>query len=257
MKNSIIKQSNLNNSLKSQGTMSTEILIVILILVLSCSTVYASLQITQAIKPESKQISYPSAIPAVFTPENEYDLVNIIDLNTNISVEIRYASTDNFAGIQFYPYTAKAMLRKNTAEKLKNANEEFYKLGYRLKVFDAYRPYSYQQQLRDAAYNINTSWAPYLADPSRGSNHNRGTAVDITLTTLDGKELDMPTSFDYFGKEASISYNGCTEEQKKNRELLAEIMIKHGFNRINSEWWHFDDTEAANYEILDVTFNEL
>lgn len=235
----------------------TNILIFILILILSCGTVYAALQIPKPEKAQPKQASYPTVIPVVFTPENEYDLVNITDLDTNISIEIRYASTDNFAGIEFYPYTAKAMLRNSTAEKLKNANEDFYKLGFRLKIFDAYRPYPYQLQLRDAAYNINPSWAPYLANPKSGSNHNRGAAVDVTLTTLDGKELDMPTSFDHFGKEASISYNGCTEEQRKNRELLAEVMVKHGFKRINSEWWHFDDTNAANYETLSILFNEL
>lgn len=192
-----------------------------------------------------------------FDKENEYDLVNLVSLDTNLTIELRYASTNNFAGTQFYPFTAKAMLRRSTAEKLKNANEELYTLGYRIKVLDAYRPYKYQQALRDAAEAINPSWGPFIADPKTGSLHNRGVSVDITLTDLEGRELDMPTTYDYFGKEASINYNGCTEEQKKNRELLGTIMVKHGFRRISSEWWHFDDIDYKDYDIIDVGFNEL
>jgi len=189
--------------------------------------------------------------------EEEYGLVNLVELNTNLCIELRYASTNNFTGTQIYPYTAKALLQKDTAEKLMAANEEFYKLGYRIKILDAYRPHKYQYTLREAAEANNSKTASFVANPDTGSHHNRGVAVDITLTDLEGRELDMPTEFDHFGPEASIYYEGCTKEQKANRELLGTIMEKHGFRRIRSEWWHFDDVNYANYPILEVDFNEL
>ena len=189
--------------------------------------------------------------------EEEYGLVNLVELDTNFSIELRYASTNNFTGKQIYPSTAKALLQKDTADKLMAANEELNKFGYRIKILDAYRPHKYQYILREAAYNNNPATAAYIANPDTGSHHNRGVSVDITLTDLKGRELDMPTEFDHFGPEASIYYEGCTKIQKQNRELLGTIMEKHGFRRISSEWWHFDDVNYKNYPILEVDFNEL
>lgn len=189
--------------------------------------------------------------------EEEYGLVDITTLPSNFIVELRYASKNNFANTEFYPKIAKAYLQESTAEKLMAANEELYKLGYRIKIFDAYRPRKYQYKLRDAAAEINPKTQGYIADPETGSHHNRGTSVDITLTDLEGRELDMPTEYDYFGPEASITYNGCTKEQKNNRELLGTIMEKHGFRRISSEWWHFDDVDFRDYPLLDVDFIDL
>ena len=192
------------------------------------------------------------------TPEkNEYNLIDLATLPTNITVELSYASKDNFAKEQFYPKIAKAYLIESTANKLMAANEELYKLGYRIKVYDAYRPHKYQYLLRKAAAKINPLTQGYIADPELGSHHNRGVSVDITLTDLDGRELAMPTKFDFFGPEASIYYNGCTEEEKQNRELLGKIMEKNGFRRIESEWWHFDDVDYLDYPLLDVDFIEL
>ena len=198
-------------------------------------------------------------LPAALTmkKEHEYGLINLIDLNTNLFISLKYATTDNFAGTQFYPKIAKAYLREETAQKLMAANEEFYSLGYRIKVLDAYRPKRYQYDLREAAKNLNPATQGYIADPDSGSHHNRGASVDITLTDLEGHELDMPTKFDHFGPEAHITYNGCTKQQKANRELLGTIMEKHGFRRIYSEWWHFDDKDYKDYELLDVDFIDL
>lgn len=187
----------------------------------------------------------------------EHNLINLNNLDTKLIISLKYATTDNFAGIQFYPKIAKAYLREETAKKLMDANEEFYTLGYRIKIFDAYRPRRYQYDLREAAKEINPATQGFIANPLTGSHHNRGASVDITLTDLEGHELDMPTGFDFFGPEASIYYNGCTKEQKSNRELLGTIMEKHGFRRISSEWWHFDDTDYLDYELLDIDFEEL
>lgn len=199
---------------------------------------------------------YTYTIPTI-SPLEENGLVNLIDLNTNLVIDLRYATTNNFTGKQIYPSISFAALREETAEKLLNANEELYQLGYRIKIWDAYRPYRYQFKLREVAEEQNPKTASYIANPQTGSNHNRGTSVDITITDLQGREVDMPTDFDHFGLESSITYTGCTKEQIKNRELLGTIMEKHGFRRINSEWWHFDDVDSKNYDILDLDFIQL
>ena len=191
------------------------------------------------------------------TPREMYGLVNLNEISSNFCIELRYASRNNFTGKQIYPHSARAFLQKSTAEKLLAANEELYELGYRIKILDAYRPRKYQYILREAAYNNDPATAGFVANPDTGSHHNRGASIDITLTDLEGHELNMPTEFDFFGPEASIYYDGCTDEQKENRELLGKTMEKHGFRRISSEWWHFDDVDYANYELLDVDFNEL
>jgi len=189
--------------------------------------------------------------------EIEHNLINLITLDTNLSFDLRYATTNNFAGKQFYPKIARPYLREETAQKLMKANEEFYTMGYRIKVLDAYRPKRYQYDLREAAKQINPATQGYIANPDTGSHHNRGASVDITLTDLEGHELDMPTAYDHFGPEAHITYDNCTEKQKANRELLGTIMEKHGFRRISSEWWHFDDTDYLNYDLLDIDFADL
>ena len=217
-------------------------------------------------KPSSPKVShitisyadtYPFVEETTEIPETEHGLINLNSLDTTLYISLKYASTDNFAGIQFYPKIAKAYLREKTAKKLIAANEELYTLGYRIKVLDAYRPRRYQYDLREAAKQINPATQGYIANPATGSHHNRGASVDITLTDLEGHELDMPTTYDFFGPEASIYYNGCTKEQKANRELLGTIMEKHGFRRISSEWWHFDDKDYLDYELLDIDFEEL
>jgi len=196
-----------------------------------------------------------------YTPFNtnmdEHGLIKLTELDTTLVFDLRYASTDNFTGKQIYPSISFAVLREETAEKLKNANEELYQLGYRIKIWDAYRPHRYQFKLREVAEEQNPKTASYIANPETGSNHNRGTSVDITITDLQGREVNMPTGFDHFGPEASINYTGCTEEQIKNRELLGTIMEKHGFKRIRSEWWHFDDVDSKDYDVLDLDFIEL
>lgn len=204
-------------------------------------------------------ISYADSvfISQDMTNEEDYGLVDLTSLPTNFIIDLRYASKNNFAGKEFYPKIAKAYLQESTAQKLMEANEELYQLGYRIKILDAYRPLRYQYQLREAAAEINPSTQGYIANPETGSHHNRGVSVDITLTDLEGRELNMPTDYDHFGKEAWITYNDCTEEQKNNRELLGAIMEKHGFRRISSEWWHFDDVDFKNYPLLDVDFIDL
>lgn len=234
--------------------MKTKIIICVLILVISLTFYFNNKEI-----PISNiTISYAdSVIPKNSTNEEDYGLIDLNTLPTNFVIDLRYATENNFAGKQFYPKIAKAYLQESTAEKLMAANEELYQLGYRIKIWDAYRPRRYQYDLRAAAREINPKTQNYIANPLTGSHHNRGTTVDITLTDLEGREIDMPTGFDHFGKESSINYTGCTKTQMENRELLGKIMEKHGFRRIESEWWHFDDVDCRNYPLLDIDFIDL
>ncbi|HHY75894.1 MAG TPA: D-alanyl-D-alanine dipeptidase [Firmicutes bacterium] len=179
------------------------------------------------------------------------DLVDLIEMDDSFVVELRYATENNFIGKKVYSQ-GRCLLVRGTAEKLIAANREFAQMGYRLKIWDAYRPPSAQKALWEAFPDPN-----FVAPPERGSIHTRGAAVDVTLVDMDGNELPMPTDFDDFSEKAAIDYDGCTEEQAKNRELLAEIMVKHGFNRIKSEWWHFVDSDAASYPLLDVEFEDI
>ena len=236
--------------------------IIFMMFIISGFAIYQSNNISNAsstvIEPSNITYSFLEYELTKEKPKEEgYNLMNLVELNTNLCIELRYASTNNFTGKQIYPYSAKALLHKNTADKLMAANEELYKLGYKIKIWDAYRPHKYQYTLREAAEEQNPATASFVADPNTGSHHNRGASVDITLTDLEGHEVNMPTGFDHFGPEASIYYEGCTKEQKENRELLGKVMEKHGFRRISSEWCHFDDVNYADYPILEVDFNEL
>lgn len=195
--------------------------------------------VTQAITPGTK----PACTPAV-----NKGLVELLKLDSSFVIDLKYASSDNFTGKRIYTQS-KCILHKNTAAKLVKANSEFKKLGYRIKILDAYRPYSAQKLLWDAA-----SDKSFVADPKKGSVHNRGAAVDVTLVDNSGEELPMPSEFDEFTKRAHLNYKDCPENRIKNRELLGKIMVKCGFKRISNEWWHFDDTDAKKYPIQDIPF---
>jgi D-alanyl-D-alanine dipeptidase len=178
-------------------------------------------------------------------------LVEITALDDSFVVDLRYATEDNFTGRQIYP-ESRAILREETAHKLIKAQAEVKKLGYGLKIWDAYRPLSAQQTLWDAVDD--KTW---VAEPTRGSNHNRGAAVDVTLVDGDGNELPMPSEFDDFSEKAHQTYAGCTEEEARNRDLLREIMNECGFVGYVNEWWHFDDSDAKSYPVLDVPFSDF
>lgn len=169
----------------------------------------------------------------------------------DMSLDIRYASKNNFTHTVLYDADA-CILQEGTLKKLLNAHEEFKSLGYKIKIWDAYRPFYIQKILWNVVPNSN-----YIANPyTGGSNHNRACAVDVTLTDLNDIEINMPTAFDEFSDRAHRSYIGASEIQIKNAELLKNIMIKHGFKPIYTEWWHFDDTNHSNYPIINISINE-
>ena len=184
--------------------------------------------------------------------ETPADLVDVKEFIPGIVLDIRYATTNNFMHQAVYP-TAECYLRRSTAKKLKAVQQELAPMGLGIKVYDGYRPLSAQRRL----------WAivpddRYVADPAKGSKHNRGGAIDLTLIDKrTGEELLMPTGYDNFTEKAHHGYKDLPEEAIRHRELLRYLMQKHGFRGIDHEWWHFDDLDWRDYEILDVDFDEL
>lgn len=181
----------------------------------------------------------------------EYEgLVEIREMDSTIEVDLKYATPDNFTGEVLYQLEV-CLLLKPTAEKLVAANAEFAEEGYRLKIWDAYRPKSAQHVMWEHSPD-----GVYVADPAVGSNHNRGASVDVTLVDQNGREVEMPTGFDDFTEEASRNYPDMPEEARKNMEYLTEVMVRNGFSVIQSEWWHFNDADYKEYPHLDLSLED-
>lgn len=173
--------------------------------------------------------------------------VLLSSLDKDIIIDLRYATAHNFTKKVVYPDNI-CVLRKGTAEKLAKANTQLEKLGYRIKVWDAYRPVYVQKIFWDLVKDSRFVANPYTG----GSIHNRGCAVDITLVKSDGSEVSMPSDFDNFSTAAYRTNTDMKNEAKKNLDLLTECMIQNGFKTIDTEWWHFEDTDSKNYKIADI-----
>ena len=163
----------------------------------------------------------------------------LIRMDPTLVLDIRYASTNNFIGEKIYD-CAKCYLRPAVAEALLKVQQALRKKGYGLKLFDCYRPHPAQWALWKKVPD-----PQYVADPRKGSMHNRGSAVDLTVVDSKGKELDMGTPYDFFGVEAHIDYTGMTPTVRANRKILQDLMIAHGFRTTRTEWWHFSYTRAS------------
>ena len=160
--------------------------------------------------------------------------VNLKEYSADFVYDMKYATDDNFLKTQVYE-CAECYLRLKTVQALVKANKKFIKKGYRIIIFDCYRPLDIQKEMWKIVSN-----PIYVADPKKGSIHNRGGAVDISLVDLEGKELDMGTTFDHFGIEASHNYENLSDEIIQNRKLLKKVMTNSGFTIFESEWWHYN-----------------
>ena len=165
---------------------------------------------------------------------NDTSFVNLKEYSTDFVYDMKYATEDNFLKAKVYD-CAECYLRLKTAKALILANSKFIKLGYRIKIYDCYRPLDIQKKMWALVSNPS-----YVANPSKGSIHNRGGAVDITLVDRNGKELDMGTPFDFFGPEASHDYQNFPNEILENRALFKKIMMSAKFQSFESEWWHYN-----------------
>jgi D-alanyl-D-alanine dipeptidase len=179
------------------------------------------------------------------------DFVDLSEFDPTIVLDIRYATTNNFTGIVLYS-SSKCFLREKVAQKLQCIHKKLGKTGLGIKIYDAYRPLSVQRKLFEIYPDTN-----YVAHPDRGSKHNRGAALDVTLVDEQGEELLMPTPFDTFDKKSHRECYDLPQEAIANRQLLEDAMQEYNFSPHPREWWHFDDEEWEHYPIEDLSFEEL
>jgi D-alanyl-D-alanine dipeptidase len=168
--------------------------------------------------------------------------------------DLRYAGTNNFMHRRMYPSaTRETFLRLPAAIALGNVQSELRGKGLGLKIFDAYRPYSVTVKFWELVKDER-----YVANPAKGSGHNRGIAVDLTIINLStGVELNMGTGFDNFTDTAHHTFTKLPAEVLQNRALLRTLMEKHGFKAIDTEWWHYFLANGERFEVLDLSFKEL
>jgi D-alanyl-D-alanine dipeptidase len=182
------------------------------------------------------------------------DLVELIKLDPSFKLDIRYATSNNLVGKPVYT-EARAFLQRPAAEALVKVNAELKPLGYGLLIFDGYRPWSVTKIFWDATSKENKK---FVADPKKGSRHNRGCAVDLSLYDLaTGKEITMTGVYDEASERSYPNYKGGTEEQRKMRDLLRSKMEANGFTVYEFEWWHFDFNDWRSYGIQNIPFSEI
>jgi D-alanyl-D-alanine dipeptidase len=182
------------------------------------------------------------------------DLVELTSLDSTIKLEIRYATTNNFLGTRFYSQ-ARAFMQRPAAEAVVRAHHLLKPLGYGLLIHDAYRPWYVTKMFWDAT-PPDKRWL--VANPTPGSRHNRGEAVDLTLYELGtGQPVEMPSTYDESTDRAFANYPGGTALQRWHRALLRHVMETVGFTVNPTEWWHFDYKEWRDYPIGNVPFERI
>lgn len=182
------------------------------------------------------------------------DLVDLAAADPQLRLDIRYASDNNFLGVQVYSQ-AGAYLQRPAAEALMRAHQKLQTQGYGLLIHDAYRPWYVTKIFWDATPEEQKI---FVANPADGSRHNRGCAVDLTLYDLaTGEAIEMPSGYDELTERAYPDYAGGTEEQRRHRDLLRASMEAEGFSVYPEEWWHYDYQDWRRYPILNKTFEEL
>ena len=186
-----------------------------------------------------------------FLPDN---LVELVKLDSTFKLDIRYATSNNFMHRPMYSQ-ARAFLQRPAAEALVHVNKKLRKQGYGLLIFDGYRPWSVTKKFWDETPPAKHN---FVADPQKGSKHNRGCAVDLSLYSLKtGKEIVMPSPYDDFTEKAYPAYTGGTTKQRRLRDLLRHAMESGGFTVNEYEWWHFDYKDWEKYRISDVPFEKM
>lgn len=189
---------------------------------------------------------------SVIKAQPQLRLVEISKFIPGIVLDIRYATTNNFTHQRIYQQ-GRAFARLPVVLALKEVQADLKAHGLGLKIYDAYRPYSITEKFYEVTPDTN-----FVADPRKGSKHNRGCAIDLSLIDLKtGKELDMPTGFDNFTRKAAANYPDLPQQEIANRELLRSVMQAHGFTAIPTEWWHYDFNGWSKYPLLDIPFSAI
>ncbi|TBR24425.1 peptidase M15 [bacterium] len=186
--------------------------------------------------------SAPASAPAPVRPA----LTDVARAVPGARLDIRYATKDNFTKTIVYP-AARCLLRPEAAAALKGVQRDLAAKGLGLELWDCYRPLSVQRRFWELVPDPR-----YVADPKKGSRHNRGAAVDATLVDASGNELEMPTGYDDFSAAAHRGSASATPAARFNAKTLEDAMAAHGFKGLPTEWWHFDYSGWEKFPLLDV-----
>ena len=218
--------------------------------------IFCSLTFCQKLPVSPYGLTYINTIPLYKESLRNHPEKQMVPLSNihGIIIDLRYAGKDNFLHKNLYPEnTHTTFLRKQAFDALDSVSQDLAKRGLVLVVFDAYRPYSITIDLWNAVKDER-----YAANPAKGSGHNRGISVDLTLADAKThKLLPMPTGFDNFSDTAYQNFNKVDSKRIANRELLKRVMEKYGFIPLFSEWWHYSWPETGDFEVLDLSFQEL
>jgi len=199
-----------------------------------------------------KVLNQSSEMKASIKASEFNKMVDIKRIIPDIRLELTYTTPENFMHTVLYSPTTTTFLRLPAAIALKKVQDALRKENLSLKIWDAYRPYRVTLKMWDLIHDDR-----YVADPAKGSGHNRGIAVDLTIVSLkDGKELDMGTGFDNFTDSAHQDYIKLSENVLNNRKLLRNLMVENGFAIFPTEWWHYYYSEGQ-FDILDFSFEDL
>ncbi len=187
------------------------------------------------------------------TADSDLALMDVKKIIPGIHICLRYSTDSNFTGQKIYPAASTAYLRKKAVTAMMRIQHQLTARGMGLKIFDAYRPYSVTELIWRLVKDER-----YAANPIKGSNHNRGIAVDCTIIDIQSnEELNMGTGFDNFSDTAHHGFKDLPEAVLKNRLLLRKIMEENGFKAMETEWWHYTLPDADKYDLLDLSFEQL
>lgn len=182
------------------------------------------------------------------------DLVELVRLDASIKLDIRYAGTNNFLGKPVYQ-EARAFLQRPAADALVAAHRDLAKDGYGLLIHDGYRPWAITKLFWDMTSGFERE---FVANPATGSKHNRGCAVDLTMYDLAlGTAVAMPGDYDEMTARSYPDYTGGSPEARAKRDLLRQVMERHGFTVESNEWWHFNYKDWPQYPILNIPFSAI
>lgn len=203
-----------------------------------------------ALAPTSAQTGPPKEAG----PFREPDLVELVTLDPSLRLDVRYATDRNFLGKKVYP-SGRVFLQRPAAEALVRVQKALAAQGYGLLLLDGYRPWAVTKLFWDATP---ADQKVFVANPAKGSRHNRGGSIDLTLVHLDtGKEADMGGGYDEFTPRSYVTYEGGPKEPRDRRDLLRGAMEREGFFVLPWEWWHFDWKDWRDYPILDIPFEAI
>lgn len=223
------------------------------LIVITCSQCACSQRVNKSGEGKLKIISTIATYRRSITNDASKKMVLLKDFVNPLFTDYAYSTANNFTHQVLYT-NPDAYARLPVALALNKVQEELATNGLGLKFFDAYRPYSVTKKMWQVVPDER-----YAANPAKGSGHNQGIAVDVTLVKIpSGQELAMPTEFDVFSEKAHHNYKNLPGDVIKNRELLKTTMEKFGFQALSTEWWHYSLANTATmYEVLDLSFDQL